>query len=155
MPNNIPNNFLDSHALNTSSLVNLKNYKGEQYCKDVISVMIGRILVHFGKRSDITDEMIPSLVSEIMNRYPTFTISDLKMIFTKMKEQPINKFNLDYATVIGTLYQAKQDKMAAFEFHNQNEHSRLVGGEKGYREKSKDPKMHEARLKDLVSQSKK
>ena len=130
-----PKTWAEANQAETSSLACIKKYKGSEKAASLLVVMLTSFAKKFGRKNDLDEQLIQELAIEILNTYWSFTVADIKFIFSSIvKDSKV--FNLDYYSVMRLFEEHHQDKSQYAMRRSIDEHNRLTANEKTTRVKS-------------------
>lgn len=130
-----PKTWDDARQMKTASLATIKKYKGEDKVVGLLVVMITQFCQKFGRKNDLTENLILELAHEIVGTYHALTVADIKYIFSSIVRES-KVFNLDYFTMMQLFEEHYEDRMHSAMQRAVREHEALTANEKTTRSRS-------------------
>lgn len=131
-----PKTWEECQALNSPTLVTLRNYKGLEKATGLVHAMLVKFARSFGRRNDLDDNFLTELAEDIILEFKNkLTIADLKMIFSDASKSTKKTFNLDYQTIMALLNEQLEAKQEYQFKRSYQEHIQQTSEEKQQRDK--------------------
>ena len=116
-----PKTWEEAAALGAPSLATLVKYKGEEKAADLVFLLLSDYAKKFGRRSDLSEEIIRELAEDIVTQFRPLTVADLKVILNQGIQNKI--FNLDYQAVFSLVLTKYDEKLEHAAGRSLDEHA--------------------------------
>ena len=116
-----PKTWEEAAALGAPSLATLVKYKGEEKAADLVFLLISDYAKKFGRRSDLSEEIIRELAEDIVTQFRPLTVADLKVILNAGIRDKI--FNMDYQTLFSLVLTKYDEKLEHAAGRSLSEHA--------------------------------
>jgi len=133
-----PSTWEQADQMNTPTLGAMVKYKGGQKTAILVMEMLARFCRKFGKRNDMTDDLLQELSLDIVNQYRTIRIAEIKLILNNALKTPVRLFNLDYQGIISLFESASIERMNHYSQAALDRHHRITDQEKQTRSRNDD-----------------
>ena len=104
-----PKTWEEAVALSSPSLATLVKYKGEEKAADLVFLLLSDYAKKFGRRSDLSEEIIQELSEDVVAQFRPLTVADLKVNLNAGIQDKI--FNLDYQTLFSLILTKYDEKL--------------------------------------------
>lgn len=104
-----PKTWEEAAALGSPSLATLVKYKGEEKAADLVFLLLSDYAKKFGRRSDLSEEIIQELAEDIVAQFRPLTVADLKVILNAGIQNKV--FNVDYQTLFSLVLEKYDEKL--------------------------------------------